>query len=76
MTREDKKITYAREVLYTISMREHLNAISMYAYHQDCYGLTQEECETLERLCDKAERGIVRAFAKTLFSFNAEEKIL
>lgn len=48
----------ALELMYVFNLHNKLGDISMWAYQQDCYGLTEEECRTLESLCDKAREGI------------------
>ena len=61
---ESKEMSKARDTLYTVTMTEHLHAVSMYAYGLDCDGLTEDECRELEMLCDKAENALVEWFAK------------
>ena len=56
----------ALDIIYNFGIHHALSDISMWAYSQDCPGLSQEECSTLESLCDKARRGIERVVGDTL----------
>ena len=51
-------ITKARELKNYLLEMEKLDEVSQIAYYQDIAGLTTEECETLEKLCDKAAAAI------------------
>ena len=51
-------ITKARELKNYLIEMETFDEVSQIAYYQGIAGLTTEECETLERLCDKASAAI------------------
>ena len=57
-------ITKARLLKIYLTEMEKLDAVSELAYHQGIAGLTTEECETLEKLCDKASAGIEAEIAE------------
>lgn len=57
------KMAKGREALGAIMDYEALCKVSDYAYARDCTGLTDEECETLEGLCDKAANALATDFA-------------
>ena len=51
-------ITKARELKNYLLEMEKFDEVSQIAYYQGIAGLTTEECETLEKLCDKAAAAI------------------
>lgn len=63
-----EEINRIRNIAYFITMRDHLASVSLFAYNQDCPGLTQEECEQLESLCDKADDAILQYLGKELLN--------
>ena len=60
------KETKGIQFITNIHMFNVLSVVAAYAYCQNCSGLTHEECETLEKLCDKAANALAREVAEVI----------
>ena len=60
------KVKKGSQFINRFNMFDALCEVSQYAYCQTCAGLTKEECETLEKLCDKAAFALASEVAEVI----------